>query len=361
MKNRILNIIEPTLFDQTGHSYSYVQSLLQANKEFGYTVKVWCDQRGRDLFAEQACSVQPYFKRALRQAQKLWLYLKLIRKPGIIFIGTSDLWDLKIMACLVSIFHPQAKVCLHFHQFKQTPEKLNALREIAQQQHRLHIFTPTEKLSQIFTNNGFEQCTVVPCPTFTPPRTIDQTTGEFKKVLYAGAARSDKGFPTVVQLLAFLRANDINTPFEMQISAPNSQRYDQATTKALQILPTIDAHNLTLHRHTLDQTQYLNLFNNSICLLIYDQENYKDKFSGIALDAFYAGCPIITVKNTWMGETAEKYNAGIALDNLDMPNINAAIETIIQNYAVYNANAKQAAVELQQLHDPRHTLALLSA
>lgn len=355
-----LHLIEPTLFDQTGHGFSYAHSILQANKDFAFQIQVWLDRRGINLLSNNLCITRAYFWRPLRQLQKIFLYFKLMRTRDSIFISTCDLWDLKILAFYQRCLRSKASVFLHFHQFKQTRKKLHALSKLATAGRNFHILTPTAKLTQIFSTHGFANSTVMPCPTFAPLRQVSTEGVGFNKLLYAGAARSDKGFPLVIRLLQELRATNNITPFEIQISAPNSQRYDQETTAAMQLLQTIPKVNLTLHRNTLNQDQYLNLFNNAICLLLYDQQSYQDKFSGIALDAFYSGCPIITVRDTWMGDTAEKYSAGIALTNCELATIQAAVTTIINNYAYYTANAKAAALELTALHDPRNTLAYVT-
>lgn len=361
MQNKKLHLIEPTLFDQTGHGFSYAHSLVQANSEFGFDLQLWIDQRANNLFSKEQVTTHTYFIRSIRQVQKIALYLKLLRQGGIIFVSTCDLWDLKILSFYTRLCGKNSRIFLHFHQFKQTTTKLAALRKIAKHCRNITILTPTSKLAKIFTNNGFRNCTVVPCPTFTPVRNAITHEAKFSKILYAGAARSDKGFATVIQLLQFMRENNSKLPFEIQISAPNSQRYDQDTTNALQMLENITKNNLTLHKDTLNQDQYLSLFNNAICLLLYDQNSYQDKFSGIALDAFYAGCPIITVKNTWMGDTAEFYGAGIALEDLSVTAISNAITAIIADYATYTAKAKIAAVALQKLHDPKNTLVAIQS
>lgn len=358
--NKILNLIEPTLFDQTGHSYGYVQSLIAANKDLEFDLNIWLDKRGKSLLENSSCKSHPYFYRPLRQVQKLFLYWKLNRRAEIIFISTTELWDLKILRFYSKYFKSRAKIVLHFHQFKQVPAKIKYLQQIAADCSNIEILVPTQKLADFFKAQGFTQCMVIPCPTFSPKRQVKNTVAQFNKILYAGAARRDKGFPTVVSLLQHFREQKNYLPFEIQVSAPNSQRYDSATQEALQSLHSINKNSLTLHKETLDQLQYLELFNNAICLLLYDQKEYKDKFSGIALDAFYAGCPIITAKNTWMGDTCEKYGAGIALDNYSNDGIQAAIDTIVNNYALYHNNAKQAAIELAKIHDPKNTLMYIS-
>lgn len=358
-----VNLIEPTLYDQTGHGYSYTHCFLKANSEAdgNFKIKLWCDKRGGGLFSEYNCDTKPYFYRQARQLQKIFLYRKLLRQPGIIFISTAELWDLQILAYFAARTKPLAKIFVHFHQFKQTAEKLAKLQNIAEQAKIFNIVTTTKRLSEVFINSGFKNCTVIPCPTYPPIQAPGAASSSFTKVLYAGAARADKGFPDVVNLLKYNRSVHKSTRFEIQVSKPNSQRYDKPTTQALSELLKVQPRDLILHQSTLDKYQYQNLFRNAICLLIYQQSEYQDKFSGVALDAFYAGSPIITAKNTWMGDMAEKYQAGIALDNYQPAIVQTAIDQIIDNYQNYSANARQAAIYLAELHDPKHTIALLNS
>lgn len=359
----MLNLIEPTLFDQTGHSYTYVQCLLEANKQIRSTINVWCDKRGADLFKNQNCTIHPFFYRPLRQIYKIFLYRRLIQQSGIIFVSTAELWDLKLLSHFAKKYRTKvkAKIFLQFHQFKQTPKKIASLVKIAARDQGFNIITPTAKLADIFINRGFKSCTVIPCPTYHPAPKPNNTPVKFSKILYAGAARNDKGFPAVIDALQYNRQLGKDTAFEIQTSPPNSQRYDKPTLAALEKLKSISKNNLIIHNDTLTKEQYLDLFTNAICLLIYNQKDYQDKFSAVALDAFYAGSPIITAKNTWMGDMAEEYQAGVTLAEYTPENIQQAIDFLIANYEKFNANAKQAAQQLAELHDPRHTLEFLLA
>jgi glycosyltransferase involved in cell wall biosynthesis len=355
MQNNKLNLIETTLHDLTGHSYSYVQCLLKANEAYNFDMHVWMDRRAKNLLDKSVCTPHPYFYRPLRQLQKIFLYFKLLRQPGVIFVGTSELWDLQILAFFAKHFKPKAKVFVHSHQFKQTPKKIASLKRIAQLGLDFTLVTPTEKLANIFREQGL-RCDVLECPTYPPMTNMPNKTAKFSKVLYAGAARSDKGFSDVIKVLKYNRAQGKNTLFEIQISPPSSGRYDAGVQVALQELHALPHRNLILHQDTLTEEQYLHLFENAICLLIYKQKDYHDKFSAVALDSFYAGCPIITAKNTWMGDVAQRYNAGVALDSYAPELVQAAIDKISANYLEYHNNAKRAARELLELHDPKRTL-----
>src|SRR5690606_21868663 len=128
----------------------------------------------------------------------------------------------------------QPKIFLHFHQFKVSPKKISILKKIAQQNNQFVILAPTQALIDIFKQNGFTQCEVVACPSYPPARsvTIDDEP-IFRKVIYAGAARADKGFPELVKFVQYLSTQSLSLPLEIQVSSPFSGRYDEASEQAL--------------------------------------------------------------------------------------------------------------------------------
>jgi glycosyltransferase involved in cell wall biosynthesis len=353
-----LHIIEPTLADQTGHCHSYVQSLIEANQQLGHELHLWLDQRGTKLCRPQDCQSHPYFSRRLRKLQKFCCLRRLIRAQKVIFIPTAGRIDFVLLDWLLrkKLQKQRQPIFLHFHQFKISVKKIALLKKIAQQYKNFIILAPTQPLLNVFRENGFTHCELVPCPGYAP-QTDTNTHQEnyFEKVIYAGAARSDKGFPELVKFVEYLAAQSQTLPLSIQVSPPHSGRYDEKSEKALQRLQQISLPNLTLYQQTLDKTAYQNLFHHAICLLIYDPISYRDKFSGVALDAFYAGCPVIVVSQTWAGEMTQRFQAGIVIADRDAKTIFQAVQKIRENYAFYQQNAKQASVVLQREHDPINT------
>lgn len=350
-----LHLIEPTLYDQTGHGFSYTSSLIQANN-YMFQLHIWFDRRGKNLFEKFSCITHPFFNRKIRRIQKILLYYKLLQTTSIIYVCTAEFSDLLLLHWLSKIIPVKAKIFLHFHQFSQNKKKLKHLNKIAYINDVFYLLTPTEQLTNIFRNAGFHHCYTIPCPSF--PRNISNERHEprFKKIIYAGAARNDKGFPEIVALIKHTKNLGLHLPFELQISPPNSGHYDQETQAALSELDLLPVDNLILHKQTLDQLQYQNLFNDAICLLLYDAHYYHDKFSGVTLDALYAGCPIITVSNTWMGDTVIRFNAGLTVTKRDPETIFNSIKIIKENYQYYAQNAVTASTILAKEHAPENTL-----
>ena len=354
-----LHIIEPTLADQAGHCHGYVQGLIEANQQVGYRLHVWLDKRGHHLYANEDCEVHPYFNRQLRQWQKLFCLRRLFNQQEIMFIPTAQRIDLIYLTWLLrqSSRKYQQKFFLHFHQFKINSKKEALLKKIAQHQENFVILAPTQGLLDIFQQAGFMQGEKVPCPGYSPTRANQSRTEPvFNKVIYAGAARADKGFPELVAFVEYLAAQSVTLPLEIQVSPPFSGRYDEKSQQALKQLKKLSLPSVILHEKTLEKETYQNLFCHAICLLIYDPSSYRDKFSGVTLDAFYAGCPVISVEKTWAGDMTERFQAGVVLANRSAENVWQALQHIRENYLFYTKNAQRAGEVLRREHDPINTL-----
>lgn len=354
---KTLHIVEPTLADQTGHCYGYVRSLVRANKQFD--LHVWFDRRGRALFQRENCEAHPYFSRRLRKLQKVFCFHKLLKQEVVIFVPTAGRIDLMYLDWLLGKNQYDQKVFLHFHQFNATPEKMKLLREIAKRHPEFVVIASTRKLIHIFKEAGFNCCEYVPCPGYEANVKSSTSDVYFEKIIYAGAARVDKGFPLVVDLAEYLTQQAIWLPMELQISPPYSGHYDLATKQALLKLQRLSNQYLTLHRQTLNRQAYQNLFNHAISLLIYDRNSYHNKFSGVAFDAFSSGCPVVTVTDTWAGEIVQKFNAGVTIQDRSPATVYAALNQIQKDYPHYHKNALQAGKVLQKAHDPANTLAVI--
>lgn len=354
-----VHIVEPTLADQTGHCHSYVQSLVRASSTFYYDFHIWLDRRGSGLFQGERCHVHPYFRRRWHKIQKFFHLRSLIRSHKTIFISTAGRIDLIYLDRILKKKRYQGKIFLYFHQLTMTDKKMSLLGKIAKRCPEFILMTPTERLLNIFRKSGFKNCKQVPCPTYPPIYHPAQENSSFLKVIYAGAARADKGFPEVVNFLEHLCHKEKNMPIALQISPPFSGRYDKKTQAALSRLSQLSLPKLSLYNKTLNQDDYQKLFLGAICLMVYSPTHYRDKFSGVVLDALYAGCPIVGVADTWIGEIVRRFQAGVVLTHRSPENIYEALQLIQRKYVCFVENAKQAGEILFCEHDPTNTLKII--
>ena len=359
---KTLHIVEPTLASQAGHCFNHAHSLTQANHAFD--IHLWIDRGGHGLFEENLCRVRAYFHRRWRKFQLAICYSKCLREGDGIFVPTAgqlDMWWLDILQRFgVGGIRPTA-VILHFHQFRKTSAKQRRLLDWARRHPEWHILATTERLLGTFRQAGFKQCHVAYYPAVKPADHPKARTDSIRLV-YAGAVRRDKGFVKIVEYLEYLVGKKLDWPATIQCSPPSVKLAAETETEcadALKRIRCMDYPNLKIVDRTLSMTEYHSLFNNAICLLLYDREAYHDKFSSVALEALFSGAPIITVSGTWMGDVVAQHDAGVVIEELSLEAIHSAVQRVKAQFPMYRDRALLAGRILAQVHEPKGTLELI--
>ncbi|MDG2212317.1 MAG: hypothetical protein P8M70_00680 [Verrucomicrobiota bacterium] len=252
-------------------------------------------------------------------------------------------------------------VILHFHQFKKTPAKQRRLLNWARRHPEWHILATTERLLDTFRQAGFKRCQVANYPAV-KPADHPKVWNDSNRLLYAGEVRRDKGFVKVGEYLEYLVEQKLDWPVTIQCSPPSAKlaaEIETECTGALKRIRCLDYPNLKIVEQTLSMTEYHSLFNNAICLLLYNREAYHDKFSSVALEALFSGAPIITVSGTWMGDIVDQHEAGVVIEELTLEAIHLAVQRIKAQYSIYRERAVLAGRVLAQAHEPKGTLELI--
>ncbi len=357
----IIHIVEPTLESEAGHCHSFVASLCGARGGDGPELEVWAGRRARLPHLEgPGITVRPYFRRRVRRLQEYLLLARLLRSPGRIFLATAGSADLALLGLAARGEIPPGKVFLFFHWVRPAPGKEVRLRTAAARQPHLSVLAPTESVADALRRCGFGATRVVPYPITPAAGAPAEEPAEFHRFLYAGAARQDKGFPALVDLVALLAEGGRDVPVAVQASPDHYDRYDPKTKSDIARLEGLGYPFLRIHRVTLDPAAYAALFRGAICLQPYRSDDFADRISGVTLDALSAGCPVVTTAGTWMARVVERFGAGIALDDPSAPSLLAAADAIRADYARYRDNAFSAGRALQEENSARRLLAVLS-
>ncbi len=341
-----IHIIEPTLADQTGHCYSFIASFCRSSN--GSPLCLWADRNADVNFRENSVQVRKHFSNKLRRFQSYFLYKYLLGRPGKIFISTAGFTDLLLMKWASRGIVPKGKVYFYFHWMNASDRKRDFLVRLARKQPNLVIMGPTPSALEIFSEAGFENVHVVPYPISGLVHNPQAGHDQFSGVLYAGAARQDKGISRVVDLVEHLSNAKLKIPVKLQNSPDHRGRYDDSTRADIERLEKINYPALQLFPATLDSDEYANLFAGAICIQLYNAADFADRISGVTLDALSAGSPIVTTAGTWIARTVKRFDAGLVVDSTDPEKILASIQEIIADYAKYNENAYKAGLVLQQ-------------
>ena len=341
-----INIIEPTLMTETGHCYSFLTSLCKVSKEM--PLCLWVNRNADVAFTEKNVQVKRYFYSKIRRFQCYGLYKKLLAAHGKLFISTAGITDLVLLNWASTGKISRGKVYLYFHWLNTSDKKLAYLRKIARKQPNLMILGPTPSVINTFQEAGFENARIVPYPISGQSQNNKVKHSDFTGLLYAGAARQDKGISDVVDLVEYMNKLGLQIPFRLQNSPDYRGKYDAITKAEIQRLEKIPYPYLRLFPETLKPDEYANLFVGAICIQLYSAALFSDRISGVTLDALSAGSPIVTTAGTWIARMVQRFNAGIIIDSPDPEKTLSAIQKIIVEYPRYSKSAYAAGLILQQ-------------
>jgi glycosyltransferase involved in cell wall biosynthesis len=292
--------------------------------------------------------LRKYFYRRLRRLQSYFLYRNLLKSGQKIFISTAGRTDLLLLNWAARGQIPFGQVFLYFHWFNPSPQKLRSLKKMAMLQPNLTILGPTPSVVNLFKEAGFIDARVVPYPI--TPRIRDELSGhqDFRYLLYAGAARQDKGFKHLVDLIKYFSIAKLGIPVTIQTSSERLGKCDAETLADIERLKSISYPYLTMLTEVLSVEEYESLYSGAIVMQLYDKNDFTDRISGVTLDALSAGCPVISTSGTWIARMVERFEAGIVLESLSPEAVMKSVEVIMADYAKYNANANRAGQTLQQ-------------
>jgi glycosyltransferase involved in cell wall biosynthesis len=165
----------------------------------------------------------------------------------------------------------------------------------------------------------------------------------------------------VVDFVLFLAGTGSEIPFTVQASPEHYGKFDDGIPGELDRLRKSSATWLKILPETLGTTEYRAMFDGAIVLQPYSRDDFADRVSGVTLDAFSAGAPVVATAGTWMARMALRFGAGVALEGPSPASILSAVETVRAEYPRFRRNALAAGSALRKEHDARQLLeALLS-
>jgi glycosyltransferase involved in cell wall biosynthesis len=347
-----IHVVEPTLVDEAGHCHSFLGAMCAAAPE--QVFQVWAGREVGPLYGDlPQVTLRPHFIRSVRKLQAVFLYRRLLRGTGRIFVPTAGTTDLATIDLVARGKVPPGRASFFFHWVRPTRSKRARMGVLARRQPHLRVLGATQEIVDILRDVGFEGSQLVPYPVSTRARPPEGP-ASFRYLLFAGAARQDKGFSRVVDLVAHLQEKGETVPVAVQTSGKHYGKIDVA--EDVERLYRLNYRPLQTHPQTLESSEYFRLFHGAICLQPYDRNEFAGRVSAVTVDALASGAPILTTAGTWMGQTVDRLDAGIALEDLSASALYTAARTLIGEYERYSANARKAAEVIHEEHSGAHLL-----
>jgi hypothetical protein len=186
-------------------------------------------------------------------------------------------------------------------------------------------------------------------------------TPPFRRILFAGAARQDKGFGAFVDLVLHLARTSAATPVALQANLDHPDRYDEATRRDLERLRAAAYAPLEALPDPLPADDYAASFAGGICMQPYHAQKFADRVSGVTLDALTAGCPVVAVEGTWSARMVDRFGAGRVVPDTRPETLLAAVRAIEAGYDRFAAAARRGGQALLEENDARRLYAAIAA
>jgi len=338
-----IHVVEPTLASEAGHCAALLRGLRAAAP--GLALRVWIDRHAQlPGWHDGATQLEPVFHRRWRKLQAFLLYRRLLKTAAPVLVPTATYFDLRALDLAARATLPPHRVFLYFHKLRMSERRARALAALARRQPALELFGTSEEIVSRLRAAGFTQVrrilpvlaaggAAVAGPAAPPP---------FRSLLSAGAARADKGFSRIVDLVEWMAQSGSTLPIAVQTSGDHYGRHDERTAADLARLRACRYRGLTLLDDTLDGAQYAALFPGTVCLQPYERAEYADKMSAVTFDALRAGAPVITLSGTTMAGIVAQTGAGVVIDEARAQTLLAAANTVVAQYPALQARALAA-------------------
>lgn len=189
---------------------------------------------------------------------------------------------------------------------KSVPKLLKQLADLSAIEKRVFLWAETPQLANHYREMLGVIVYALPLPVAKKvemENLVDSVSqGALINIVYLGAAREEKGFTLLPELVSLCYENDKtrgNVQFTIQ-ATPQIVGYNERILEAIGRLKGFGNNFVKLIQHSLDESTYHELlWQSEIVLLLYDEHNYKIRGSGIAVEAVSLGKCLIASKRTF--------------------------------------------------------------
>lgn len=172
-----------------------------------------------------------------------------------------------------------------------------------------------------------------------------------------GNARGEKG---LIEIFKAIRKSAQEpwadqAHFTLQCNDPSADVID-----AIEAFRKIIDPRVTLIDRVLDSEDYYSLLRESDAVLVpYHRDIYRDRTSGVFLEAVTAGKIVVCTADTWMSDLLDVQGGGIAVADRSPAKLCSAIGEIVTNFSGMQGRASTASAYWKKIHSPENLVAHL--
>jgi len=232
---------------------------------------------------------------------------------------------------------------------------------------RLHFFTDTEELSELYRRVSGLPFATLPIPHtggLAPPR---PACGRPLRILYLGGARKEKGFHHLPSIIRQVREDLLDAgqaAFTVQSTAHLALEEPEVIA-ARKDLQTLTGQGLTLLEEPLAPDEYrCLLYSGDVALLPYDRQAYRARSSGILAEVLAAGIPAVVPAGTWLARQLPADRPGSTPAGLtyeDVGEVPQLLRKMVQGHEAYRDAAAKFAVGWMEKHNAARLVEILAA
>ncbi len=226
---------------------------------------------------------------------------------------------------------------------------------------RYVYLTDSHRLRDEYLANTGLELLVLPVPVELPParttRSAQRESGQRLRISYLGAARRDKGFAVLPNIVRTVLNSEFasQAEFYIQASASGAGYVENECRQAIEDLKLIQSSVggsvVCLLDKPLDESSYKALLAGSdLVLLPYTGRSYTVQTSGILIEAAVYQAPCIVPKGTWLEDELAITGGGIAFDPDEPGSAGRAVLQVLRSYETYADRARSGGKIIAERH-----------
>lgn len=179
------------------------------------------------------------------------------------------------------------------------------------------------------------------------------------RLTYVGDARVEKGYDLLPQLMSELGETLLDGRTARLVAQSNAAMSleDDVIARARDALKRYPATQVELLTHVLAVDEFNTLLSDAdIVILPYDAQSYRNRSSGILVQAIAAGKPVVVPSGTWLSDTAPP-GTNVQFDTPER--LSKAVVSAIQSFDTLSAEAARHALAWRTFHNGSNLIGIL--